>query len=47
MAQKCWFFISVFCMLQFPFEVFKVNCTPDEVNGSFTINLKGKKNIGS
>jgi len=36
--------MSVFCIFQFPFEVFEVNCTP-EVNGNFTVNLTGKSNM--
>ena len=44
MAQKCCLVMSVFCIFQFPFEVFEVNCTP-EVNGNFTVNLTGKSNM--
>lgn len=44
MAQKRCFIISVVCMFQFPFEVFRVNCTPAEVNGNFAVSLKGESN---
>lgn len=37
--------MSVFCMFQIPFEAFKVNCTPAELNGNFAIDMKGKSNI--